>query len=181
MLFPLTMAVFATNQPPGPLGSATPAAYGLAYRNVAFRTAHGVQLSAWYIPARNGAAVLLLPGSGSTRTAVLPQAAVLARHGYGTLLVDTRGHGRSGGHAMDFGWWGDRNISAAMSFLTRRPASTQARSPCSVNQWAASRPWPPWVPTRGSARWSPKARPGSSSPTAAGGRTTSPGSCNAAG
>ena len=36
-------------------------------------------------------------GSGSTRTAVLGQAAVLARHGYGALLVDPRGHGRSGG------------------------------------------------------------------------------------
>jgi alpha-beta hydrolase superfamily lysophospholipase len=65
---------------------------------VAFRTADGVQLSAWYIPPRNGAAVLLLPGAGSTRAAVLSQGAVLARHGYGALLLDGRGHGRSGGH-----------------------------------------------------------------------------------
>jgi hypothetical protein len=34
------------------------------------------------------------------------KAAVLARHSYGTLLLDTRGHGLSGGHVMDFGWWG---------------------------------------------------------------------------
>jgi uncharacterized protein len=88
---------------------------------VAFRTADGCGLSAWYIPPRNGAAVVLLPGAGSTRTAVLGQAAVLARHGYGALLVDTRGHGRSGGHAMDFGWWGDRDIAAAVSFLARQP------------------------------------------------------------
>ena len=120
-LVPLTVAVYATNLPPGPLGPATPAQYGLTYHDVAFRTADGVRLSAWYIPARNGAAVLLLPGSGSTRTAVLGQAAVLARHGYGALLVDTRGHGRSGGHAMDFGWWGDRDITAAVSFLARQP------------------------------------------------------------
>ena len=122
VLFPLTVAVYATNLPPGPLGSATPATYGLAYQNVAFRTADGVRLSGWYIPPRNGAAVVVLPGSGSTRTAVLSQAAVLARHGYGALLVDTRGHGRSGGHAMDFGWWGDRDIAAAVSFLARQPA-----------------------------------------------------------
>jgi pimeloyl-ACP methyl ester carboxylesterase len=121
VLFPLTMAVYATNLPPGPLGSATPAAYGLTYRTVALRTADGVRLSAWYIPARNGAAAVVLPGSGSTRTAVLPQAAVLARHGYGTLLVDGRGHGRSGGHAMDFGWWGGRDLAAAVSFLNRQP------------------------------------------------------------
>jgi uncharacterized protein len=121
VLLPLTIAVYATNVPPGPLGSATPARYGLSYQDVAFRTADGVRLSAWYIPPRNGASVVLLPGSGSTRTAVLGQAAVLARHGYGALLVDTRGHGRSGGHAMDFGWWGDRDTAAAVSFLARQP------------------------------------------------------------
>jgi uncharacterized protein len=78
-------------------------------------------LPAWYVPPHNGAAVVLLPGAGSTRTAVLGQAAVLARHGYGALLVGTRGHGLSGGHAMDFGWWGGRDIAAAVSFLARQP------------------------------------------------------------
>ena len=122
VLYPLTIAVYATNVQPGPLGSATPATYGLAHQDVAFRTADGVTLSGWYIPPRNGAAVVVLPGAGSTRTAVLGQAAVLARHGYGTLLLDTRGHGLSAGHAMDFGWWGDRDITAAVSFLARQPA-----------------------------------------------------------
>jgi uncharacterized protein len=121
VLLPLTMAVNATNRPPGPLGTGTPAQYGLTYRDVSFRTADGVRLSAWYIPPRNGAAVVLLPGAGSTRTAVLPQAAVLARHGYGALLTETRGHGLSGGHAMDFGWWGGQDLAAAVSFLARQP------------------------------------------------------------
>ncbi len=65
--------------------------------------------------------MVLLPGAGATRTALLGQATVLARHGYGALLVDTRGHGRSGGHAMDFGWWGDRDLAASVSFLARQP------------------------------------------------------------
>ncbi len=120
VLFPLTAAVNTTNRPPGPLGAATPASYGLIYHDVAFRTADGVRLSAWYIPPRNGAAALVLPGAGSTRTAVLAQAVVLARHGYGALLLDTRGHGLSGGHAMDFGWWGDRDIAPAITFLARQ-------------------------------------------------------------
>ena len=88
---------------------------------MAFRTADGVRLSAWYIPSRNGAAVVLLPGAGSSRASLLGQAAVLARHGYGALLVDTRGHGLSGGHAMDFGWRGDRDIAAAVSYLGLQP------------------------------------------------------------
>jgi uncharacterized protein len=121
VLLPLTVALNATNRPPGALAPATPARYGLAYQDVAFRTADGIRLSAWYIPARNGAAVVLLPGAGETRTAVLPQAAVLARHGYGALLADTRGRGRSAGHAMDFGWWGGRDLAAAVSFLARQP------------------------------------------------------------
>ena len=122
VLLPLTVAVNATNRPPGPLGPATPARYGLGYQDVVFRTADGVRLSAWYIPPRNGAAVVLLPGAGSTRSSVLGQGAVLARHGYGALLVDTRGHGRSGGHAMDFGWWGNQDLAASVSFLGRQPA-----------------------------------------------------------
>jgi uncharacterized protein len=121
VLFPLTVAVNATNRPATRLSSKTPASYGLAYRDVAMRTSDGVRLSGWYIPARNGAAVLLVPGSGATRISLLSRAAVLAHHGYGALLLDTRGHGRSGGHAMDFGWYGDRDIGAAVSFLARQP------------------------------------------------------------
>jgi hypothetical protein len=37
---------------------------------------------------RNGAALVVLPGSGSNRSAVLGQAAVLARHGNGALLAE---------------------------------------------------------------------------------------------
>jgi alpha-beta hydrolase superfamily lysophospholipase len=121
VVFPLTVAVFATHRPPGPPGSATPARFGLAYRDVVFRTSDGVRLSAWYVASRNGAVVVLLPGAGCDRDTLLGQAAVLARHGYGTLLVDTRGHGRSGGQAMDFGWWGDRDCDAAVSYLVRQP------------------------------------------------------------
>jgi len=153
VLFPPTMAVYATNVPPGPLGPGTPASYGLAYHDVAFGTADGVRLSGWYIPARNGAAVLVLPGSGSTRTAVLAQAAVLARHGYGALLLDTRGHGRSGGHAMDFGWCGVAGTSPPRCrSWPASPASIPASWPCWVNRWAVSRPSPSWAATCGSVR-----------------------------
>jgi uncharacterized protein len=127
VLYPLTMAVNLTNRPATPLGSATPADRGLAYQDVAFRTSDGIRLSAWYVPSTNGAAVVLLPGAGSTRSAVLGHAVVLARHGYGVLLLDTRGHGRSEGHAMDAGWYGNLDIAAAVSYLERRPDVRGAR------------------------------------------------------
>jgi len=121
VIYPLTIAINLTNRPATPLGSATPADMGFAYEDVSIVTPDGVQLSAWYLPSTNGTAVVLLPGAGSTRSSVLPQAAVLGRHGYGVLMLDTRGHGSSGGVAMDAGWYGGLDVSAAVSFLEARP------------------------------------------------------------
>lgn len=118
---PLAVAVAATNVPRTAVGATTPADRGLAFSDVTFATTDGVLLSGWYLPSRNGAAVIALHGSGSTRSAVLGQAGVLAGAGYGVLAFDARGHGRSGGRAMDFGWYGDRDIAAAVSFLQARP------------------------------------------------------------
>ena len=117
----LGQAVAATNVPPTTVGSITPGGRGLAYDDVAFGTSDGVTLSGWYIRSANGAAVALLHGAGSTRSDVLNHAVVLTRHGYGVLLFDARGHGRSGGRAMDFGWYGDQDTGAAVSFLRSRP------------------------------------------------------------
>jgi dienelactone hydrolase len=114
-------AVMATNVPATGLGSDTPGTYGLSYETVTFDTADGVALSAWYVPSTNHAAVVIRHGSGSTRSDVLGQTVVLARHGYGVLLADARGHGRSEGRAMDFGWFGDADISAAVTYLADRP------------------------------------------------------------
>lgn len=102
------------------LGSTTPASRGLTYSDVTFRTSDGVQLSAWYVRGSNRAAIVTMPGSGSTRVGTLAQAAALAHHGYGVLLVDPRGQGRSGGRAMDAGWYGDRDVTAAVGFLRQQ-------------------------------------------------------------
>ena len=79
-----------------------------------------MHLAGWYLPSTNRAAVVLLHGAGSTRSNVLDQAAVIAGHGFGVLLIDARGHGDSGGRAMDFGWDGDADIAAATDYLAGR-------------------------------------------------------------
>jgi dienelactone hydrolase len=117
--FVISPAVAATNVPGVRLG-ADPSSVDLTYEEVALRTADGVDLAAWYVPSSNRAAVVLLHGAGSTRSDVLDQAAVLARAGFGVLMVDARGHGGSGGRAMDFGWHGDVDIAAAIRYLTTR-------------------------------------------------------------
>lgn len=120
-VMPLTLAVYATNVPRTRVGSATPADRGLAYRDVSFTTTDGVRLSAWYVPSRNGAAVVAAHGAGETRSSLVRHASVLAHAGYGVLLFDARGHGRSGGTAMEFGWYGERDLDAAVSFVDAQP------------------------------------------------------------
>jgi MYXO-CTERM domain-containing protein len=87
---------------------------GVASEDVTFTTSDGLELEGWYIPSKNGAAVIAFPG----RKAPQPHARMLARHGYGVLLFDRRGEGASEGA---WGWGGDRDVKAAISFLRRRP------------------------------------------------------------
>lgn len=87
------------------------------FGEVAIETDDGVGLSAWYRPSSNGAAIVLIPGAGDSRDGVRPYAAMLARHGYGVLALDLRGHGTSGGSTNRFGWQATRDVGAAVGFL----------------------------------------------------------------
>lgn len=113
-------AVAATNPPHADLGAA-PDTVGLTFVDVSIRTSDGVDLAGWYVASSSRAAVVLLHGAGSTRSDVLDHAAVLAEAGFGVLMIDARGHGESGGRAMDFGWDGDADIAAATAFLASQP------------------------------------------------------------
>jgi hypothetical protein len=90
---------------------------GVAYENVSFTTSDGLRLQGWYVPSRNGAAVIAFPG----RNGPQKQTRMLARHGYGVLLFDRRGEGRSEGKPNSWGWRGTPDIAAAIKFLERRP------------------------------------------------------------
>ena len=87
------------------------------HETVTFKTKDGLELEGWYIPSRNGAAVISFPG----RKGPQRQARMLARHGYGVLLFDRRGEGRSEGVPNAFGWGGDEDITAAIRYLQSRP------------------------------------------------------------
>lgn len=123
----VAVPVAATVVPPDRADGRTPAGVGLAYRAVRLPVGRGQTLAAWYVPTRNRAAVVLLHGSGSTRSSTLGQAAVLAHHGYGVLLVDARGHGASTGRAMDLGWNGDRDLAAATAYLSSPQSGADPR------------------------------------------------------
>jgi fermentation-respiration switch protein FrsA (DUF1100 family) len=91
-----------------------------AWRRVSrrcFSTSDGLRLEGWYVPSKNGAAVIVFPGRKGPQKA----AGMLARHGYGVLLFDRRGEGESEGDPNGYGWASSRDVKAAISFLQSRP------------------------------------------------------------
>jgi uncharacterized protein len=114
VLFPLSLSYVFTHA----ARTKVPAAnLGAGYEQVAFTTKDGLRLKGWYVPSRNGAAVVAFPG----RRGPQKQARMLVRHGYGVLLFDRRGEGESDGDPNAFGWAMDRDLKAAAAFLQRRP------------------------------------------------------------
>lgn len=94
-----------------------PAALGAPYEEVTFTTSDGLELAGWYVPSKNGAAVIAFPG----RKGPQKHARMLARHRYGVLLFDRRGEGESEGDPNTLGWAGIRDLRAALAFLQQRP------------------------------------------------------------
>jgi uncharacterized protein len=114
ILFPLSIAYVFTHVSRAELPAA---GLGAPHEEVAFKTSDGLTLRGWYVPSKNGAAVVAFPG----RKGPQRQTRMLARHGYGVLLFDRRGEGESDGDPNAFGWAMDRDLKAAAAFLQRRP------------------------------------------------------------
>jgi dienelactone hydrolase len=123
LVLPLLLATWGVVQPRTPVSAPMPS----GARAVEVVTRDGVTLRAWYTPSRNGAAVIVLPGSGGEKGSTAAHAAVLASHGYGTLALDARGQGDSDGVANAWGWRGDLDIAAAISYLAVAPGVDPAR------------------------------------------------------
>ena len=117
MIDPVGEAMRMTNVVRVDVNATTPADLGLTYEDVTFPAVDGTKLSGWYLPSQNGAAVVLAHGSSSSRSSVLDYADVLGRNGYGVLMFDSRGQGRSDGRAMDLGWDGNDDLEGAVTFV----------------------------------------------------------------
>ncbi len=87
---------------------------GVPAERVTVTTEDALDLTGWYVPSTNRAAVILYPGS--TRS---DEARMLVRHGYGVLLLEARGQGTSEGDAVR--WAGDRDLLAGADYLRDRP------------------------------------------------------------
>ena len=114
LVIPVAIGIVATHRP---RSAVEPADLGRPYQELTLRTSDGLDLAAWYVPSRNGAAVISYP----TRQGKLPLERMLVRHGYGVLLLDARGYDGSEGDPNLFGWEGAKDIDAAVAWLQRRP------------------------------------------------------------
>jgi uncharacterized protein len=96
--------------------AAPPGISGLT--EIAFPGTEGT-LAAWYVPARNRAAIVLVHGTQAERSSLLPETRILAAAGFGVLALDLPGQGASAGQTR----WGEgewRAVSAAVDWLSRR-------------------------------------------------------------
>ena len=97
------------------MGRTSPASpIGLPHETVTVTTSDGIELTALYVPSRNRAAVVVFPGGSAVK-----EARMLARNGYGVLLLDPRGQGGSEGDLVR--WAGDRDLIAGAEYLQSRP------------------------------------------------------------
>jgi len=114
LLVPIAVAIVATHRPRQTVHAVD---LGRPASAVTITTRDGLNLAAWYVPSRNGAAVISFP----TRIGKVPEARMLARHGYGVLLLDARGYDGSEGDSNLFGWGEASDIDAAVAWLQKRP------------------------------------------------------------
>jgi uncharacterized protein len=117
VLFPLTLTLTTTHAPRLPISET---ALGWPHQELRIAMRDGGEVSAWYVPSRNGAAVLLIHGSGGSRARVADRARMLARNGYGVLALDLPGNGESDGRSSGLGWTAQPGIDAALDFLSTR-------------------------------------------------------------
>jgi len=104
----------------------TPAAIGLSFDEVTFKTADGLTISAWYIPAPDARAVLLFcHGNGGNISHRLDSIRIFHDLGLSVLIFDYRGYGKSDGEPTEKGTYLD--AEAAWNFLVNGKGVDPAR------------------------------------------------------
>lgn len=99
----------------------TPADFGLAFEEVPFLASDGLRLRGWWIPADGSdRAVIILHGHMGSMDMDVHRAPALHAAGFNVLLFDFRGHGRSEGQQITFGYLERRDVQGAVALLCSR-------------------------------------------------------------
>ena len=95
----------------------TPDDVGLAYEDLSLATTDGETIAAWFVPHENAAAtVLFCHGNAGNMSHRVSDIHILHELGYGVLIFDYRGYGRSTGNPSEDGLYAD--AEAAWRYLT---------------------------------------------------------------
>ncbi|HET7746643.1 MAG TPA: alpha/beta fold hydrolase [Vicinamibacteria bacterium] len=99
----------------------TPASFQLPFEAVAFRSADGVDLKGWWVPAPGArGTVVLVHGLNRSRIEMVKKVPFLHRLGWNALLFDLRHHGDSGAAVRSFGYFERQDVHAAVAEARRR-------------------------------------------------------------
>jgi dipeptidyl aminopeptidase/acylaminoacyl peptidase len=91
---------------------------GFDFEDIEFPSFDGTRLYGWWMRVDSAAAtIVILHGVKKNRTDVLRAALVLRHCGYNVLVFDGRGHGRSGGRYVTYGFYERRDVETAIHWL----------------------------------------------------------------
>jgi uncharacterized protein len=93
----------------------TPAAQGMAYSDVSFKTRDGLTLRGWWIPGTVHETIVMIHGLSNNRQEPLHKATYLHQAGYNLLVFDLRGHGQSDGNGTTMGYREPEDARAAVA------------------------------------------------------------------
>lgn len=124
--------VYANTHPPRYPLHVPPSDYQMEYEEVSFSTEDGLTLAGWLIkPDRAGAktpAIIICHGLGANKSDFTDLAVFLARRGYLVLTFDFRAHGDSEGSRTSLGYHEQKDVSAALQYLSSRSEVDQERT-----------------------------------------------------
>ncbi len=102
------------------LSDETPADYKLEFEDVTVTNPDGMKLVGWFIPAENGAVIIMQHGYKSTRSELLNEAEMMHRHGYSVLITSIRAHDYSEGELITLGVYEVQDMEAWYQYLLTR-------------------------------------------------------------
>lgn len=110
----------------------TPASFQLPFEDLSLRTADGLTLKGWWVPAPDArGSVVLVHGLNRSRIEMVKKVPFLHERGWNALLFDLRHHGDSQGGVTGLGFYEKQDVKAAVD-------EARARSHAPVVVWGVS-------------------------------------------
>lgn len=105
--------------PPCAENGVNPGDYGFVYEDITLPARAGGSFRGYFVPGRNGAAIIVAPALNSGRDGRLREAMLLVRHGYAVFAFESRRCAGMGG--VSLGYKEVNEVVDALDYLVSRP------------------------------------------------------------